>query len=92
MIRSLIGYDVSKPRTIRELMIERECKIKKPFFVENSTKIGSILKTFKLGYSHLAIVCSDPRFMHIQTNLIMNTIKHREIVSDQMVKLIADTN
>lgn len=63
-------------------MIERECKIKKPFFVEKKTKIGSILKTFKLGHSHLAIVCKDPKKMLNLSNYVMKTIKHKQEVSE----------
>jgi len=82
MVRSLIGYDVTNPRTIRDLMIDRDCKIKKPYFVDSRTKIGRILATFKTGKSHLAIVCRDPKQMINQTEFILKTIKHKHEISE----------
>jgi len=62
LVKSLIGYKPeAEPKTLKELLIMRDCKIKTPFYCENDTKIGRVLDYFKNGKTHMAIVCKNAK-------------------------------
>ena len=55
-IKSLIGLDLTSERTLGKLIEEGEIVLRKPSFVQPSQDLGSLLKEFMKGRSHLAIV------------------------------------
>jgi len=46
-----------------------------PYYCDRSTKIGKILDHFKQGYTHMAIVCDDPKWITEQAHKIMMMIR-----------------
>lgn len=58
MAKSLIGVGPSD-KTLRELFVRGEVTIKLPLYLSESSQLTSVMKQFKRGYSHLAIVCKD---------------------------------
>lgn len=60
IVKTLIGADIMKPKTLRELCKLQLCKIKTPSYVHPYAPLGQMLNIFKSGSTHMAIVCNDP--------------------------------
>ena len=61
LIKSLIGLDLPKEGvTLGNLVRDQKIVLRKPMFCSPDTKIITMLKWFKNGWSHLAIVTEDP--------------------------------
>ena len=58
MAKSLVSVGPSKS-TLRELFVRNEVKIKVPLYISEKSTLTEVMKKFKNGYSHLAIVCKD---------------------------------
>lgn len=64
LIKSLIGLELPKEGiTIGDLVREQKIDLWKPMFCAPDTKCITMLKRFKNGRSHLAIVTEDPEKM-----------------------------
>lgn len=66
MAKSFIGLipeksplDPNRFCTVQEMLCMNKLDIKNPLFILKDANINSLLKKFKDGYSHLAIVCSS---------------------------------
>ena len=61
LIKSLIGLELPKEGiTIGDLVRDGKIDLRKPMFCATDTKCVTMLKWFKKGRSHLAIVTEDP--------------------------------
>lgn len=61
LIKSLIGLELPHQGiSIGDLVREQKVFLRKPMFCSPDTKVVTMLKRFKNGRSHLAIVCEDP--------------------------------
>jgi CBS domain containing-hemolysin-like protein len=58
MAKSLIGVDPSD-LTLRDLYVSEEIDIKLPLYLSEKSQLTTVMKQFRKGYSHLAIVCKD---------------------------------
>lgn len=65
--KSLLGVDLSHPKTLRQLFLEKKCNIRLPLFVSSQNSLREILNQFKQGNSHMAIVCDDPEQFTMET-------------------------
>lgn len=60
LTKSLVGLNFNEKITIQQLISQRKCKIKEPLYVKPEASLESILKLFKQGFVHQAIVVNDP--------------------------------
>lgn len=58
LTKSLIGVEDSG-KSFFELFVAGEIDIRAPIFMNEKAEFGSLIKLFRSGYSHLAIVCAD---------------------------------
>ena len=59
LAKTLTGIDLSVPRTFRELVESGELVLRKPQFVAPGKSLGGLLKEFKKGRCHLALVTDE---------------------------------
>jgi len=85
LVKSLIGYHPKNPLPLREVYINRDCKIKPAYYCESNMKIGKILDYFKKGHTHMAIVCKSSQRMTEFATEVLKKVKSKAIVTDDDV-------
>jgi CBS domain containing-hemolysin-like protein len=68
MAKSLIGVSPSE-YTIRDLCIREEIEIKVPLYFSEDDGLTNVMKQFKQGYSHCAIVCKNEKDAQVLRDL-----------------------
>ena len=56
LVKSLLGLDTTKPKTIAQLYREGLIQVKIPLYIPREATLGSMVKAFQRGQSHMAIV------------------------------------
>mmetsp|Transcript_10846 Transcript_10846/g.8061 ORF Transcript_10846/g.8061 Transcript_10846/m.8061 type:complete len:206 (-) Transcript_10846:782-1399(-) len=74
IVKTLIGLDITQPKTLRELCYEKQIKIKVAAYLEPTTPLGTVLNSFKAGYTHMAIVCDDAKILAEEAELLLDAI------------------
>lgn len=63
LIKTLIGLDLTQPKSIAKLVHDGEVVLRKPIFVPPELKLETMLNQFIVGRSHMAIVTDKPNVM-----------------------------
>lgn len=77
-IKQLVGVDFSIPCSIKDLNI----KLKKPLIIHPETKIFEILKEFKKGKSHMAVITPNVELMQNKLGLTRSNSAEHEFLVD----------
>lgn len=58
LTKSLVGYKFSN-QTIKQAIMTEKIDVKVPLFFTDSAGVGDVCKAFKLGQSHMGMVCDS---------------------------------
>jgi metal transporter CNNM len=72
LIKTLVGVDLSKERTISDLIKDDVVVLRRPLYVNPGEDIGPLLTRFKKGKSHMAIVTDNVKGMEYNMKKYMN--------------------
>ena len=61
LAKSLIGIKIEENETIASMIRKEQFKVSEPIFISPKTDLETILKTFRKGETHLAVVCTQPQ-------------------------------
>ena len=86
MLKSLVRYQLDdEPKTIGQLAIERKIEIRDPIYIHRQASLQSIMKKFKNGALHQAVVCEDPEGMQVELIALVKKIQQANLVEESQV-------
>lgn len=89
LIKSLVGLDLTKGKTIAELVHNAIVTLRKPIYVSPNEDVGGLLMRFKIGRSHMAIVTDDIQQMEYNMKMYLDddgSIVNEESLNDSKVE------
>lgn len=63
LIKTLIGIDLTEPKSIADLVNDGDVILRKPIFISPNEKAETLLFQFLMGKSHMAIISDNPKRM-----------------------------